>query len=189
MSIYENCSGLTEIVVASGNSVYDSRNNCNAIIRTSDNSLILGCKNTVIPASVTSIGASAFDGCSGLTSINIPASVTSIGGSAFYCCDSLANIYCYGSTPAEPDNHYLIFSEDTYSGCTLHVPYGTIDIYKTADGWKFFANIVEFDPTGVEAVSADRKPATERRIYNLGRVRMAAPQRGLNIINGKKVMY
>ncbi len=115
--------------------------------------------------------------------------MTSIGGSTFYCCDSLANIYCYGSTPAEPDNHYLIFSEDTYSGCTLHVPYGTIDIYKTADGWKFFANIVEFDPTGVEAVSADRKPATERRIYNLGGVRMAAPQRGLNIINGKKVMY
>lgn len=52
-----------------------------------------------------------------------------------------------------------------------------------------FANIVEFDPTGIETVSADRKPATERRIYNLGGVRMAAPQRGLNIINGKKVMY
>ena len=97
------------------------------------------------------------------------------------------DIYCYGSIPAH--NDYAAFSSNTYSNCTLHVPYGTIDAYRSAGGWMKFANIVEFDPTGIETVSADRKPATERRIYNLGGVRMAAPQRGLNIINGKKVMY
>ena len=252
------CCGLTSIVVASGNSVYDSRNNCNAIIKTSDNSLVSGCKNTVIPASVTSIGNyafshcsdltaisipegvtsigvyafwncsgltaidipasvtsiehyafflcssltainmsegvtsignGAFSDCSGLTAINIPASVTSIGIYAFGNCNSLADIYCYGSTPAESDNLYLIFSKDTYSGCTLHVPHGTMNAYRAADNWKYFTNIVEFDPTDVETVSADRKSTVEQRIYNLGGVRMAAPQRGLNIINGKKVMY
>ena len=128
----------------------------------------------------------AFKDCSGLTAINIPASVTSIGIYAFGNCNSLADIYCYGSTPAESDNLYLIFSKDTYSGCTLHVPHGTMNAYIADDNWKNFTNIVEFDPTGVEAVSTGRKSAVEQRIYNLGGVRMAAPQRGLNIINGKK---
>ena len=85
------CSGLTSVVVAEGNYVYDSRDNCNAIIETSTNTLITGCKNTVIPNSVTSIGA-AFWGCSGLTSITIPNSVTSIGRCAFYDCYGLTSV-------------------------------------------------------------------------------------------------
>ena len=83
---FEECSGLTYIKVESGNEKYDSRNNCNAIIETSSNTLFFGCKNTTIPNSVTSIGSSAFSGCSGLTSITIPNSVNSIGSYAFYWC-------------------------------------------------------------------------------------------------------
>ncbi len=140
-----------------------------------------------IPVSMTSIGESTFGGCSGLTAINIPASVTGIGSWAFYNCGSLADIYCYASTPAGTISG--TFSQNTYSGCTLHVPYGTMNAYRAAENWKDFTNIVEFDPTGVEAVSTDGKSTAEQRIYNLGGVRMAAPQRGLNIINGKKVAY
>ena len=66
--------------------VYDSRNDCNAIIKTSDNTLVVGCKNTIIPSSVTSLGDWAFFGCSGLTSITIPESVTLIGDAAFRHC-------------------------------------------------------------------------------------------------------
>ena len=80
------CSGLNSIIVALENPVYDSRNNCNAIIETSANSLIRGCKNTIIPSSVTSIGDYAFSRCSDLTSIDIPDGVTSIGAYAFYDC-------------------------------------------------------------------------------------------------------
>ena len=89
---FHNCSGLTSVIVESGNTKYDSRNNCNAIIETASNTLVVGCKNTIIPNSVTSIGSSAFYGCTGLTSITIPNSVTSIGSSAFYGCSGLTTV-------------------------------------------------------------------------------------------------
>lgn len=63
--------------------MYDSRNDCNAIIEKESNKLINGCKNTVIPNSVSAIGANAFYGCSSLTSVTIPNSVTAIGDYAF----------------------------------------------------------------------------------------------------------
>ena len=81
---FYGCTGLESIVVESGNNFFDSRDNCNAIIETSSNTLVAGCNNTTIPNSVTSIGSCAFYGCSGLTSITIPNSVTHIGSKAFY---------------------------------------------------------------------------------------------------------
>ena len=89
---FYRCTGLESIVVDAGNTKYDSRENCNAIIETETNSLILGCNNTVIPNSVTSIGNYAFYKCSGLTSITIPNSVTSIGDYAFSDCSGLTSI-------------------------------------------------------------------------------------------------
>ena len=72
------------IIVAEDNSVYDSRDNCNAIIETASNTLVKGCKNTVMPSSITNIGTSAFLGCNDFTSITIPSSVKNIGDFAFY---------------------------------------------------------------------------------------------------------
>ena len=77
------------IIVDPENSVYDSRNDCNAIIKTSSNQLITGCKNSTIPNTVTSIGYCAFRGIAGLTSIEIPNSVTYIGENAFAFCYDL----------------------------------------------------------------------------------------------------
>ena len=91
-SAFYGCSGLTSVTVDNNNGTYNSRNNCNAIIETSTNSLIVGCKNTIIPNSVTSIGNSAFYGCSGLTSVTIPNSVTYIGISAFERCSGLTSV-------------------------------------------------------------------------------------------------
>ena len=83
---YCEFSGMT---VAPENPVFDSRDNCNAIIVTNTNELLIGCANTVIPNTVTSIGENAFCGLPGLTSIDIPESVTSIGAGAFSFCFEL----------------------------------------------------------------------------------------------------
>ena len=91
-SAFYGCGGLTSIVVEEGNTVYDSRNDCNALIETASNSLIIGCYNSIIPDDVTSIKSNAFIYCPKLTSITIPNSVTSIGSSAFERCIGLTSI-------------------------------------------------------------------------------------------------
>lgn len=81
----------SSITVAEGNPNYDSRNNCNAIIETATNTLVTGCKSTIIPNSVTSIGDYAFNTNSWDNAI-IPSSVTTIGNGAFYQCSGITSI-------------------------------------------------------------------------------------------------
>ena len=122
---------LVSIVVADKNETYDSRNGCNAIIRTSDNTLIAGCKSTVIPSDITTIGPSAFSFNSGLTEIVIPASVSSFKTSPFHNCQKLTSVICKWDVP--PFN----LSNQSFSGisddCVLTVPNGTKDAYIAKD--------------------------------------------------------
>lgn len=90
--VFNGCSSLNSIVVDKSNTIYDSRDNCNAIIETSTNNLIVGCNKTVIPNSVSSIGYYAFYNCIGLSSVTIPQSVTNIDDNAFYDCTGLTSI-------------------------------------------------------------------------------------------------
>ena len=83
---------LSLITVEETNTNYDSRENCNAIIETSSNKIIAGCKNTIIPNSVVGIGDYAFRGCKSMTSIHIPSKVKEIGYLAFYICQGLESI-------------------------------------------------------------------------------------------------
>ncbi len=132
-SAFSGCSGLESITVSQGNSIYHSTNNC--LIETVSSTLILGCKNSVIPAdgSVMSIGDSAFYNCSGLTSINIPDSVTSIGDAAFKDCTRPTNATipssvtsigssafsgCTGLTSIEIPDSVTSIGSSAFSGCT-----------------------------------------------------------------------
>ncbi len=102
IAAFSACSNLKSIIVENGNNVYDSRENCNAIIETNSNTLICGCKDSDIPSSITSIGESAFE-YSGITEITIPINVTSIGEKAFNTCGNLKNIVLPNSLTAIGD--------------------------------------------------------------------------------------
>ena len=131
---FSGCIGLTSITVENGNTVYDSRGNCNAIIQTGTNILLVGCKNTVIPSTVASIGNYAFYGCTGLPSITIPNSVTSIGDYAFSCCSGLTTLTisnpattigdyafygCSGLSPIPTNNNVTSISPGSFGGCKV----------------------------------------------------------------------
>lgn len=89
---FSGCTGLTSILVSADNKIYDSRENCNAIIETATGTLMQGCSNTVIPESISKIGDNAFYGCYNLQEITIPENITDIGAYAFYNCSSLSSI-------------------------------------------------------------------------------------------------
>ena len=80
---FKECSGLRSITVDKENKVYDSRNDCNAVILSSNNTLVIGCASTIIPQDIMIIGDLAFCGCKDLASISIPNGVTNISKGAF----------------------------------------------------------------------------------------------------------
>lgn len=186
---FGGCEALTSINVKSGNAIYDSRNNCNAIIEKSTNRLIAGCKTTVIPNDVTAIGTFAFYEHHGLETIEIPSSVTLIERSAFnhilglttiavpnsvvtlepyvfsqcyglqevtigsgvtsigmgllYGCSAVTSLTSHIMDPSSVTMGEKVFKNMDYENCVLHVPAGTSELYRNADQWQQFFNIVE----------------------------------------------
>ena len=149
------CSGLQSITVEEGNSVYDSRNNCNALINSEENELMFGCVNTVIPNSVTAIGNDAFYDCSDITSVYLPASVEKIGTSAFVGC-RLENVVTRNPQSMIYTGTLYPFSEQTLQHAMLYVPVGTWGeaVYGNG-GWYLFYNIREMATT-VREISASK---------------------------------
>ena len=127
------CPDLENITVDKKNPYYDSREGCNAVIKTAMNELVVGCKNSFIPSSVTGIGEYAFVGCTSLTSIDIPANVEIIGEYAFNDCTSLTTVVIgSGVKSIEADVFSDCFSLESVYCAALTPP--EIDCY-SYDGW------------------------------------------------------
>jgi hypothetical protein len=135
---FENYSGLVSIIVDSDNRIYDSRENCNAIIETATNTLVVGCQNTIIPNSVTIIGERAFRG-STFTSITIPSSVTSIEYLAFFECDSLDAIYMEAITPPTLGNQVF----NGAASFSMHILCGTLAAFEASDWAQYVSEFIE----------------------------------------------
>lgn len=131
--VFSGCNGLTSIKVESGNTIYDSREDCNAIIKMATNTLLKGCNKTKIPNGVTTIESHAFYGCTGLHSITIPGSVTSIGAYAFKNCSGLTSVTignsvtsigeyafasCSGLTSVTIGNSVTSTGDRVFDGCS-----------------------------------------------------------------------
>ena len=133
------------------------------------------------------IGPSAFRDNTHLTSVFIPASVTGIEENAFNGCRNLASLTM--ASPVPPASVYEnSFSTINYIYTTLYVPEGSLAAYQTADVWKCFMKIKEYDPTGIEYVVLDTE-SSNLPIYNLQGVRMKDMDNlpsGIYIQGGKK---
>ena len=159
---FSGCSSLTNATIGNG-------------VTSIGNYAFDGCSsltNATIGSGVTSIGYGAFDNCESLkkvefrcakigtwfnyTSIEevvIGNSVTSIIGGAFKDCSELTSIHLLGEIPPSVGSNN--FTDSHYVNITLYVPQGSLETYQTADTWKNFWDIQEFDATGIEGVNAN----------------------------------
>ena len=146
-----------------------------------DRSAFEGCSgltSLTLPSSVTTIGGSAFECCSGLTSLALPSSVTAIGGSAFEGCSGLTSIYVSWESPLSIAAS--TFKDANTEKCILYVPKGTYDDYWLSN-WGIFANIVEYDATGIDHITTSGE-AKEISRYAADGQRLEVPAKGLNIV-------
>lgn len=124
---FAGCKNLTSIVVAKKNKVYDSRGNCNAVIQTDKDKLIITCAGTTgIPDTVKSIAPRVFHGHNNLVSIEIPESVNAIGENAFEECTSLETITFKGKVEKMGDDLF----QDCENIKAIYVPKGQKAFYK-----------------------------------------------------------
>ena len=131
-----------------------------------------------IPSGVDKIGSYSFYKGVNLTSLTLPSSVTSIGSSAFEGCSGLTSVYVSWKSPLSI--FASTFKDANTEKCILYVPNGTYDDYWLSN-WGIFANIVEYDATGINHImtSGDAKEISR---YAADGQRLEVPAKGLNIV-------
>lgn len=229
-NVLSSCSNLLSISVEDGNPTYDSRNNCNAIIERETNTLLSGCKNTVIPNDIKHLGNSVFSHCEELDSIVIPDNVESLGHSVFsytklttlvipekvieipssmcWECSRLRSIELpAGITSINSTAFYRCplltvkakmiiptpISEETFTNranAVLFVPSGSKAAYETADYWKEFKEIVEYDSetTMLNHISKADKNKIDV-IYDINGRKNPMKHKGIYIKNKEKILF
>lgn len=170
---FASCSNLTSVTIPSSVTIIDLY----AFAATSFTTI-------AIPEGVTTIGGHAFESCENLTVISIPHSVTSIDNKAFFSLN-IETVKINNETPLDA------VGLDVFNDCnriTLYVPIGSKEAYAAHSYWSAFKEIIETDnfETGIRQITNDKQTTTGT--FNLNGIRLPEPQKGLNIIDGKKVV-
>ena len=155
---------ISTITVDSNNTVFDSRNDCNAVIKKEGNVLVLGSNNTIIPNDVLAIGSNAFCGRTNITTIEIPTGVASIGSSAFEMCGNLesivipngvttleVNIFCNCS---KLSSIVIPVSVTTIDDLTFQLCFAITDVYYEGSEEQWNALIENRDPSNDSLLTA-----------------------------------
>lgn len=155
-SAFTDCINLTAITIP------------NSVARIEDYAFneCTGLTSVTIGDSVTSIGYATFYNCQGLTSIELPGSISNIGDWAFAECSGLKNITCKAITPPTcANNSFKGDYSSLYTSATLYVPAESVDVYKAADTWKEFTNILPIGGEVIVGSSCDNPIIVEDDVY------------------------
>ena len=121
---FNNCTALKTIAVDAQNTTYDSRNNCNAIIETASNKLVLASNNGLVPAEVTAIGTGAFSTCPDFD-VTVPAVITEVENEAF---KGVSRLWFESENPAS-------ITGNVFGWGAIYVPTASYDTYCNAPVW------------------------------------------------------
>lgn len=178
-STFESCESLTEIEIP------NSVTNMDATFVDCINLRKVNISNSVTRLEYT------FHGCKSLKKIEIPESIYELGSYCFKGCDSLAVVrinkikppfFDYDSSGESNGS----FEREHYKNVKIEVPSGSLTNYNSSS-WNSFKNIVEFTTTNINGIEADRDNGPKVYYDMLGR-KSDVPRRGLNIVNGKKIL-
>lgn len=199
-SAFEDCSGLTSItipesVMSIGASAFAYCSNLTSItipesVKSIGDYAFESCSSLTditLSQGVASIGEGAFSDCSSLTDITLPETVTNIEGLAFYYCNSLTDVYCYAKVVPMVHSDTFFFGSNPEKA-TLHVPASALEAYQTTNPWNRFRVIVSFGDVGTSVDDPEFHTQSSTLIYDLHGNHIEKAEKGIYIVNGKKVV-
>ena len=147
-------------------------------------------KDIKIPESVAYIPSNCFQNCTSLESLTLPASIVELGTTVIWGCNNLKTVISYVQEPF--NTRYSLWTHFDYSTgnttypSTLYVPYGTKASYEMISEWNQFGQIIEMEPTGIKETTMT--PESGLVIFSPSGLRLPEMKKGINIVNGRKVM-
>ena len=102
-----------------------------------------GLTSIILPNTITTLGTNAFSSCQYLTSLTLPDTLTSINSFGFYGCSSLESITFLSTTPPTLNDDTVLMNTND---CPIYVPAASVNNYKTASIWNFYASRIQSIP-------------------------------------------
>jgi len=139
-SAFERCNNLTSITLGSG--ITSISTNCFLYCTSLLNLNNAGNTDNIIniPNNIVSIGVSAFQSCSKITTVKLPNTITSIEKQAFYNCSKLISVIIEATVP--PTLGTAVFSLNNKNR-KIYVPDESLETYKNANGWSEYTDYIE----------------------------------------------